>query len=103
MGTIWVLDANVLRSALAGEIAKVEESGERVPAESMKVMEALAADESDVVAWVGSDGRLVLRSIVVGPAMLSNQEALSSHRTWIGNRRLYSNPFPSQAFPFRNA
>jgi hypothetical protein len=66
-GTLWVLDADHLRSGLAAQIFRVEESGERVPAESMKIMEALAAEESDVVAWLGSDGVLSLRSIVVRP------------------------------------
>lgn len=59
------MDAEVLRVGLAAEIARVEESGERVPAESMKVMEALAAEESDVVTWLGNDGSISLRSIVV--------------------------------------
>ena len=64
-GVLWVIDAHVLRLGLTAEILRVEESGERVPAESMKVMEALAAEECDVVAWFGSDGYLSLRSIVV--------------------------------------
>lgn len=64
-GVLWVIDAYVLRLGVAAEIVRVEESGERVPAESMKVMEALAAEECDVVAWFGSDGHLSLRSILV--------------------------------------
>ena len=64
-GSIWVFDANIMRSVLADEIARVEGMKGSVTAETTKVMNALTAEEGDVFGWIGSDGRLMLRSVIV--------------------------------------
>ncbi|WVQ94063.1 hypothetical protein IAU59_001141 [Kwoniella sp. CBS 9459] len=62
-GTIWVWNAQILRQAVAEELDQLKQQKER-GSPVIKTLEALQAEESDVVAWVGPDGTMVIRSIV---------------------------------------
>lgn len=63
-GTIWPLEADIVREAI--KVALEQDEQEKKPGvEVRRMMEALLAEETDVVAWIGEDGSLSLRSIVV--------------------------------------
>jgi hypothetical protein len=64
-GSIWILDADILRRSLAEELTRIKEGERNVSVEILRILEALAAEENDVVAWIGKDGILALRSIMV--------------------------------------
>lgn len=65
-GVMWVWDAKVLKAGAKKELEKIKESGE---IQKMKggvtILESMEAEESDVVAWIGPDGSITLRSILV--------------------------------------
>ncbi|OCF41725.1 hypothetical protein I317_04429 [Kwoniella heveanensis CBS 569] len=62
-GSIWVWDAQILRQALEEDLERIKQRKQQ-DASVLKILEALQAEESDVVVWVGPDGTLVIRSIV---------------------------------------
>ncbi|ORY25155.1 RAVE protein 1 C terminal-domain-containing protein [Naematelia encephala] len=63
-GAIWVLDADVVRQTLTAEMGRVKEGPKKPSVEIQQALEGLESGEYDLVAWVGKDGRFVLRSIV---------------------------------------
>ncbi|KAK6905133.1 hypothetical protein I203_105952 [Kwoniella mangroviensis CBS 8507] len=63
-GLMWVWDAEVLREVVKAELARIKEKQIRLPQGTMTIMEGLESEESDIIAWTGSDGNLVLRSII---------------------------------------
>nr|XP_019048640.1 WD-repeat protein [Kwoniella bestiolae CBS 10118]OCF27570.1 WD-repeat protein [Kwoniella bestiolae CBS 10118] len=63
-GSMWVWDAEVLREAIKSEIARIKDKQIQIPEETRKKLEGLETEESDIIAWTGADGSLVLRSII---------------------------------------
>lgn len=61
-GSIWVVNADALRRAVSHALADKPSSA---TLEVRRKLETLDAEESDVVCWVGKDGRIALRSILV--------------------------------------
>lgn len=60
-GTIWVPDTQIIRSA-ASEALK---GAENVPQSARTTLEAIEAEEMDVVFWFGPHGSFAARSIMV--------------------------------------
>lgn len=74
-GSVWPLDAEVVRSVLLDAIVddaelaqQKEQRGKKrisLSPEVRKVLEGIENEEADLVLWVGDDGRIGLRSIIV--------------------------------------
>lgn len=65
MGRLWVPDAEVMHSGTLADLSRITEGKLEVTAEAKKALQSLEGEESDVVAWLGNDGTLALRSILV--------------------------------------
>ncbi|KAE8543087.1 hypothetical protein D1P53_000574 [Cryptococcus gattii VGV] len=64
-GVMWVWDAKVLKAGARKELEKVKDSGEiQKMKDGVTILESMEAEESDVVAWIGPDGSITLRSIL---------------------------------------
>ncbi|KAK8845415.1 hypothetical protein IAR55_006128 [Kwoniella newhampshirensis] len=63
-GVMWVWNTDVLRSALGVELEGIKMGRIDISAEGRQKLDSLEAEESDIVAWVGPDGIVVLRSIM---------------------------------------
>lgn len=63
---MWVWDAKVLKAGARKELEKIKDSGEiQKMQDGVTILESMEAEESDVVAWIGPDGSIALRSILV--------------------------------------
>jgi len=64
-GKFWVLDAAKLHLAVKHELERIKDGTTKVAAEVEKILSGLDGEESDMIAWMGTDGSMALRSIVV--------------------------------------
>ncbi|WVQ76366.1 hypothetical protein IAR50_006031 [Cryptococcus sp. DSM 104548] len=63
-GAMWAWDAEVLKSAIRAQLRQAKADKQKGVEEGMKSLETMEAEECDVVAWVGPDGSISLRSII---------------------------------------
>lgn len=65
-GVMWVWDAKVLKIVARKELEKVKD-GEEIQKvkDGAKILESMETEESDIIAWIGPDGSITLRSIIV--------------------------------------
>ena len=93
-GQIWPLDAEIIRAEAILELETLGNQASGAAAQIRKILESLAAEECDVFVWLGDDGSVALRSVIVSIAPMSPRMPLiaSLHRTWIANRPHFSNP-----------
>ncbi|ORX33596.1 RAVE protein 1 C terminal-domain-containing protein [Kockovaella imperatae] len=61
-GVVWPLDAHVLWSAVLHDLDNITSTDNASTVSEL--LESLAGDESDVVAWIGDDGDIAFRSIM---------------------------------------
>jgi uncharacterized membrane protein len=85
-GALWVWNADTLRQIIAVETGNGDNS---LSMEVKKMMKALEGEESDVVAWVGTDGTIALRSIVVCTLLSLRVDEAEDTRIWIVSLRPY--------------
>lgn len=62
-GQIWALEADIVREALSQALSEPSLGGMNQKAH--KTMEVLLAEETDVVIWLGDDGTIAVRAIMV--------------------------------------
>lgn len=59
------MDADVIRAAILDDLVEDAEGRRKLPGGVRKVLEGLEGDEADLILWVGEDGAVGLRSILV--------------------------------------
>ena len=64
-GVIWPLDATALCSAVQEDLRSAEDNRLALDKEVKRLLDGLNGDESDVIAWIGNDGVVSFRSIIV--------------------------------------
>lgn len=89
-GSIWPLDGDAVRAAILDDLA---EDGDAVVASQRKrklldpvrkVLEGIEADEADLVLWVGADGVVAMRSILVCAVFTCRNRSLHLNITGTG-------------------
>ncbi|WWC58046.1 uncharacterized protein I303_100581 [Kwoniella dejecticola CBS 10117] len=63
-GCMWVWDAEVLTEAVKLELSRMQDKPVNIPANTLKLLEGIESEESDVIAWISPTGHMVIRSII---------------------------------------
>lgn len=73
-GTIWPMDAAILRAAVEAELREIKEGQKKADVGVVKTLESMAQEEGDLVMWIGHDGTIAMRSVVVSVFVVLRQQ-----------------------------
>lgn len=74
-GTIWPLDATVVRAAVEAELKEIKEGRKKGQEAALRNLDPIIKEEGDLIMWIGDDSTVAVRSMIVRRAICHDQDA----------------------------